>query len=342
MEEAFRTWLRGAGEPPPPVDLLRIEEDTNAAVLAFSRHDGGARVATVCLAPLEDASFFAEGLDDPSDEVEEWLTDVNDFMSERPKLQLGEALTALLGRAPRRFGFSDTVGEGDAEAAEDEAADEDDDLALEVEDTAVDHIEEAEERQAKRAAYSEDRRWESMVDATASQGSRQASQVLMREMRNLLKLKGEGAAKALEIEMVNDSLYHWTALMHADSFPDGCSLKAELRRFGSQHSSGVAAVLFDVVFPDDYPMNPPFIRVVRPRFQMHTGHVTIGGSVCMELLTPSGWLPSVSLENVFVSIRSEMIEGGGKLDLANRNDYTVAEAKEAFNRVAARYGWTKR
>merc|ERR1712032_576420 len=101
---------------------------------------------------------------------------------------------------------------------------------------------------------------------------------------------------------------------------------------------GAAAVVMDVLFPDTYPMSPPFIRVVRPRFQMHTGHITIGGSICMQLLTPSGWLPSVSLENVFVCIRSEMIEGGGHLDFANGlKDYTPAEAKEAFNRVASRY-----
>mmetsp|Transcript_153935 Transcript_153935/g.492108 ORF Transcript_153935/g.492108 Transcript_153935/m.492108 type:complete len:140 (-) Transcript_153935:11-430(-) len=134
----------------------------------------------------------------------------------------------------------------------------------------------------------------------------------------------------------------WSVTMHADGFPDGCTLRDELRRFASQHSSATAAVVMDVQFPDTYPMDPPFIRVVRPRFQMHTGHITIGGSVCMQLLTPSGWLPSVSLENVFVSIRCEMVEGGGRLDFANRGDYSDAEAREAFNRVAARYGWNKR
>jgi ubiquitin-conjugating enzyme E2 Q len=343
MEEAFRAWLRAAGDPLPPVELLRVEADTGAAVLAFSRPGGGARVATVCLAPLEDASFFAEGLEDPSDEVEEWLTDVNTFLSERPKLQIGEALTSLISRAPRRLGLTTRGDDAEEEAAMDDDDDADSLLEREDEDIAIDDVvEEAEERQAKRAAYSEDQQWQSMVSTTASQGSKQASQVLMRELRNLMKLTGEGAGKALEIATVNDSLYHWTVLMHADSFPDECSLKEELRRFGTQHASGVAAVLFDVVFPSDYPMKPPFIRVVRPRFQMHTGHVTIGGSVCMQLLTTSGWLPSVSLENVFVSIRSEMIEGGGKLDLTNRNDYTVAEARDAFNRVAARYGWIKR
>jgi hypothetical protein len=38
------------------------------------------------------------------------------------------------------------------------------------------------------------------------------------------------------------------------------------------------------------PFSPPFIRVVEPRFAFHTGHVTIGGSICMELLTRRSFL----------------------------------------------------
>ena len=35
-------------------------------------------------------------------------------------------------------------------------------------------------------------------------------------------------------------------------------------------------MLLRVVFNSNYPSSPPFIRVIRPRFQFHTGHVTIG------------------------------------------------------------------
>mmetsp|Transcript_119258 Transcript_119258/g.371514 ORF Transcript_119258/g.371514 Transcript_119258/m.371514 type:complete len:163 (+) Transcript_119258:1-489(+) len=162
-------------------------------------------------------------------------------------------------------------------------------------------------------------------------------------MRALLALEGDGSAKALEIEMVEDSLYHWCVKMHADGFPEACTLRRDLRKFAEKHPSGLAAVVMDVVFPDSYPMDPPFIRVVRPRFQIHTGHITIGGSICMQLLTPSGWLPSVSLENVFVSIRSEIVEGGGRVDFSRGvQDYSISEAKDAFKRVAERYGWLAR
>ena len=52
----------------------------------------------------------------------------------------------------------------------------------------------------------------------------------------------------------------------------------------------------EMTFPNEYPMKPPFVRVVRPRFKFLTGHITIGGSICMEVLTSSGWSPSNDIE----------------------------------------------
>jgi len=52
----------------------------------------------------------------------------------------------------------------------------------------------------------------------------------------------------------------------------------------------------EMTFPNEYPMKPPFVRVVRPRFKFLTGHITIGGSICMQVLTTSGWSPSNDIE----------------------------------------------
>jgi len=46
------------------------------------------------------------------------------------------------------------------------------------------------------------------------------------------------------------------------------------------------------------------------------------------------------IDSVLVQIRSEMVAGGARLDLANlRREYTMQEAREAFNRVARQHGW---
>lgn len=59
----------------------------------------------------------------------------------------------------------------------------------------------------------------------------------------------------------------------------------------------------------------------------------------MDLLTNSGWSPVNSIESILIQIRTEMVEGNGRLDLGNKTPYTVEEAKAAFVRVAQQHQW---
>eukprot|EP00349_Pseudokeronopsis_sp_Brazil_P010358 CAMPEP_0202980330 /NCGR_PEP_ID=MMETSP1396-20130829/86281_1 /ASSEMBLY_ACC=CAM_ASM_000872 /TAXON_ID= /ORGANISM="Pseudokeronopsis sp., Strain Brazil" /LENGTH=97 /DNA_ID=CAMNT_0049720247 /DNA_START=519 /DNA_END=808 /DNA_ORIENTATION=- len=92
-------------------------------------------------------------------------------------------------------------------------------------------------------------------------------------------------------------------------------------------------ILYEVIFSDQYPLSPMFIRVVSPRFKYQTGHVTVGGSICMESLTPSGWTSARSVESYFVEILSLLNAGGARIDLNTNQPYSLQEAQEAFNRV---------
>lgn len=96
-----------------------------------------------------------------------------------------------------------------------------------------------------------------------------------------------------------------------------------------------------MIFSDSYPHDPPFVRVVFPRFAFRTGHVTVGGSICIESLTPTGWSSARSLESYFVEVISLINAGNARLDLNNMQPYTLHEAKDAFNRVARDHGWVK-
>lgn len=95
-------------------------------------------------------------------------------------------------------------------------------------------------------------------------------------------------------------------------------------------------------FPKDYPMTPPFVRIVRPRFQFLTGHVTIGGSICMQMLTRSGWSPSNDIESILVQVRAEiMSDPRARLESHSGREYSESEAKSAFERMVAKYGWNR-
>ena len=48
----------------------------------------------------------------------------------------------------------------------------------------------------------------------------------------------------------------------------------------------------------------------------------------------------MTVESVLISVRSNMVVGGGRIDLANKSDYTSREAKVAFERMMVRVGST--
>ena len=144
-------------------------------------------------------------------------------------------------------------------------------------------------------------------------------------------------------------LYHWHVKL--GPFQKEDNLYGELEQRGMDH------VLLDLQFPFDYPNSPPFVRVIRPRFAFRTGHVTIGGSICMEVLTQTGWSPAngthcycscsfcnnvlLDVETVIVQIRSEMDAGGAKLAHDDHSDYPESEAYAAYERVADFHNWKR-
>jgi len=166
-------------------------------------------------------------------------------------------------------------------------------------------------------------------------GSKEATQRLVRDLNNILK--SDPQKFGVSAEPIKDNLYLWSVKFFG--FEPHTELGKDLEK--CKKSRGVGNIELEMRFPAEYPWKPPFLYVKRPRFQFHTGHVTIGGSICMELLTTSGWTPTNDIESILVQIRSEMIEGGARLDFANATDYSEKEAEATFLRVARQHGWEK-
>ena len=47
----------------------------------------------------------------------------------------------------------------------------------------------------------------------------------------------------------------------------------------------------------------------------------------------------MTIESVLQAIRANMLVGGARLELRNQQDYSEAEAREAFNRMVREHGW---
>ena len=168
-----------------------------------------------------------------------------------------------------------------------------------------------------------------------------ATRTLQRELTSTLKTLDTHPAHELgwylDRELVTN-MYQWIIELH--SFEPHLPLAADLR------AKSLRSVLLELRFGKDYPMTPPFVRIVRPRFlsfmQGGGGHVTAGGALCMELLTNSGWSAVSNIESVLLQVRLALSSTDPKparLEQGPVRDYGTTEAVEAYLRACRQHGW---
>mmetsp|Transcript_9194 Transcript_9194/g.9152 ORF Transcript_9194/g.9152 Transcript_9194/m.9152 type:complete len:306 (-) Transcript_9194:37-954(-) len=176
-----------------------------------------------------------------------------------------------------------------------------------------------------------------LEQAFSGQGSATANKRILQEYKYLTNSK---ECKGLTVDFEGGSnMYVWIVKLDVKIFEIDKELKKDFEKYAAKYNQN-QEIVFELRFDSHFPFNPPFLRVVRPRFMFRTGHVTIGGSICMESLTPSGWIPVRTVESIFVEILFNMTEGGARLDPVSANlEYSLAEAQEAFTRVAQQHRW---
>jgi ubiquitin-protein ligase len=151
---------------------------------------------------------------------------------------------------------------------------------------------------------------------------------IIREYQLLVKANNTN----FRIDVNPDYPFLWKIFI--GKFDDKYLIAKDMKKFG------VKEIEMEIRFPDGYPFDPPYIRVVQPRFMHLTAHVTSGGSICNEILTNKGWLPTCSIESLITIIVCEIIEGDGRLDPTKYHiPYSYEESKESFYRVARSHGW---
>ena len=66
----------------------------------------------------------------------------------------------------------------------------------------------------------------------------------------------------------------------------------------------------------------------------------LGGAMCMELLTNTGWSSVSSIESVLMQIRMAIAsEPFARLDLRSPGDYSTGEAADGYIRACNTHGW---
>ena len=140
-----------------------------------------------------------------------------------------------------------------------------------------------------------------------------------------------------------NNLYQWVIELH--SFPSDLPLAKDMK------TANTTSIVLEFRFGPTYPINPPFVRVVRPRFLPFMngggGHVTAGGALCMQLLTNDGWSPVNTIESVLLQVRLAIMSTDPKAArLLSQSqtgygggDYEIWEAIDAYERACKAHGW---
>lgn len=154
---------------------------------------------------------------------------------------------------------------------------------------------------------------------------------IMKEIKELIHNSGvKDNDYNLEYEFIadDDKLNVFNIKMATSNFKDCSKLYHDLVK------KGIEYIDFEIRLPQEYPFKPPFIRIIYPRFKYMTGHITLGGSVCMEILTNQNWIVSLMIPKVMLMIIQNMISGGAELDpKAYNKPYSYEEAISAYKRM---------
>lgn len=157
---------------------------------------------------------------------------------------------------------------------------------------------------------------------------------LMKELKEIQRLQTNRPEPVFTVELVNDNLFEWhVRLLRVDPESD---LAGDMRELG------VPCILLHLIFPENFPFAPPFMRVISPRIEK--GFVMEGGAICMELLTPRGWASAYTVEAVVMQFAASIVKGQGRIarKAKGAKDFSRRSAEESFRSLVKtheKYGW---
>lgn len=130
------------------------------------------------------------------------------------------------------------------------------------------------------------------------------------------------------------SLNVWNIDFLLENVPENTKLYKQLK------DKNIEKIRMEFRFSSQYPIDPPFCRVIYPRFKFMKMNITRGGSFCNDMLTKQHWSPIYTVDKVLLQIKTLMLEDEGELDLVNWDkEYTLYEAQEAYKRMIKSHNW---
>ena len=138
------------------------------------------------------------------------------------------------------------------------------------------------------------------------------------------------ATSSYHLRLIDNDIHIWH--LKIKEFPEPCHLNREL----AMHYPSNENVTIELKFPPEYPVVPPFLRVVSPAIQ--AGHVILGGAIFLDVLLPKKceimcstqtYSPAIELLQLFFQLAQSMVDGNARVDTATDavDGYSFERAK---------------
>jgi len=167
-----------------------------------------------------------------------------------------------------------------------------------------------------------------------------ATKALQKQLKQIIKRQlstnlGDERYWTLDLSKLDD-LYTWYFKL--------ASFDADIQLSKDMKNHGIDAVQLQVKFGPQHPHTPPFVRIIKPRFVQWMngggGHVTAGGSICVEMLTMKGWKKDYTMDEVLTVVHAALSDTDPiPARIKSNDEYNVYEAVNAYIRVARTHGW---
>lgn len=143
-----------------------------------------------------------------------------------------------------------------------------------------------------------------------------------------MKSYNQNGIRFEEIEPLN----RWNVFL--SNFNKDTIISSELQKYKYEE------VVMELSLSEHYPFTPPFVRIISPRFKGYTGFITTGGSLCVDILTINGWVPSFNIISLMNQLKV-FIRGGIIHPTKHMIPYTLKEAQNHYNRTTKIHKWDK-
>jgi len=116
--------------------------------------------------------------------------------------------------------------------------------------------------------------------------------------------------------------------IHIDIGQFGENMQKKMEKIEVDH------ITFSVVLPKTYPIDYPFVSVHSP--MVYGGYIQQGGSICLELITKSGWTPMMNIIMVIRSIIQLFEESSHSIKLGT---YDINDAVKGHKWLTKTHSW---